>query len=169
MSIALKRLTAEYKQLSRSAPEGIMAGPVDDSNFFEWEALIVGPNDTPYQGGLFSARLTFPPDYPHSPPAMRFVTKIFHPNIYLDGRVCISILHPAGSDPIGYEDASERWSPVQSIEKILLSVVSLLSEPNCDSAANLDAAILWRQNREKYDEIVRNCVQESLAAQKDKK
>ncbi|VDO05863.1 unnamed protein product [Rodentolepis nana] len=169
MSVALKRLTAEYKQFSCNPPEGIMAGPIDDSNFFEWEALIVGPSDTPYEGGLFSARLSYPPDYPHSPPKMRFVTKIYHPNIYPNGNVCISILHPPGNDPHMYEDASLRWSPVQSTEKVLLSVVSLLSEPNCESAANVEAAKMFRENRKQYDEIVRNCVKESLAAKKDDK
>ncbi len=58
---------------------------------------------------------------------MQFTCDIFHPNIYPDGRVCISILHSPGDDPTGYESSAERWSPVQSIEKILLSVVSMLA------------------------------------------
>ena len=75
---------------------------------------------------------------------MRFISKIFHPNIYPDGRVCISILHAPGDDPLGYETSSERWSPVQSVEKVLLSVMSMLAEPNCESPANVDAAKMWR-------------------------
>ena len=55
-----------------------------------------------------------------SPPKMRFVSDIFHPNVYADGRVCISILHPPGDDPMGYESAIERWSPVQNVEKVRL-------------------------------------------------
>ena len=83
-------------------------------------------------------------DYPLNPPKMRFISKIFHPNIYPDGRVCISILHAPGDDPLGYETSSERWSPVQSVEKVLLSVMSMLAEPNCESPANVDAAKMWR-------------------------
>lgn len=86
--------------------------------------------------------MTFPKDYPLSPPQMRFTSRIYHPNVYPDGRVCISILHPPGEDPNMYESSSERWSPVQSVEKILLSVVSMLAEPNDESGANIDASVM---------------------------
>ena len=94
---------------------------------------------------MFTTELNFPTDYPLSPPQMKFISEMFHPNgecpldvyvlnqlfcvfaVYPDGRVCISILHTPGEDPLGYEKSSERWSPVQSIEKILLSVVSMLA------------------------------------------
>lgn len=76
--------------------------------------------------------------------------------VYSDGVVCISILHPPGEDPNIYECPSERWSPVQSVEKILLSVMSILAEPNDESSANVDASKLWRIDREKYNEIVLN-------------
>lgn len=75
--------------------------------------------------------------------------------MYPSGVVCISILHPAGDDPHHYEKASERWSPIQSIEKILLSVMSMLAEPNDESPANVEAAKMWRERREEYDEKVR--------------
>lgn len=75
--------------------------------------------------------------------------------VYPSGVVCISILHPAGDDPHHYEKASERWSPIQSIEKILLSVMSMLAEPNDESPANVEAAKMWRERREEYDEKVR--------------
>jgi len=61
--------------------------------------------------------------------------------VYKDGTVCISILHPPGDDPNHYETSSERWSPVQSVEKILLSVMSMLAEPNDESGANIDASV----------------------------
>lgn len=86
-----------------------------------------GPEGTPFEGGLFPATLTFPKDYPLSPPTMKFTCDFFHPNVYPNGTVCISILHPPGDDPNMYESSSERWSPVQSVEKILLSVVSMLA------------------------------------------
>ncbi|KAK7507805.1 hypothetical protein BaRGS_00000770 [Batillaria attramentaria] len=159
---ALKRLMAEYKQLTLNPPEGIIAGPINEDNFFEWEALIMGPKDTLFDGGVFPARLTFPPDYPLSPPKMRFTCELFHPNIYPDGRVCISILHAPGDDPMGYETSAERWSPVQSVEKILLSVVSMLAEPNDESAANVDAAKKWREDRKQFEEIAKATVRKSL-------
>ncbi|RIA84061.1 ubiquitin-conjugating enzyme/RWD-like protein, partial [Glomus cerebriforme] len=161
-STALKRLLTEYKELTLNAPEGITAGPVSEDSFFEWEALIAGPEGTPYEGGIFSAVLKFPTDYPLSPPTMKFTCEMFHPNIYPDGMVCISILHPPGDDPNMYESSSERWSPVQSVEKILLSVVSMLAEPNDESGANIEACKIWRSNREEFNKIVRDTVKKTL-------
>lgn len=92
--------------------------------------------------------------------------------MYPDGTVCISILHPPGDDPLHYEKASERWSPVQSVEKILLSVVSMLAgmyalrinekEPNDESPANVEAAKIWRNNKAEYSRLVQQCVKKSL-------
>lgn len=113
-----------------------------------------GPEGTPYEDGIYPATLTFPKDYPLSPPVMKFQCTLFHPNVYPDGTVCISILHAPGEDPNHYESANERWSPVQSIEKILLSVMSMLAEPNDESGANIDASKMWRENRNKFIEIV---------------
>nr|GMD57578.1 ubiquitin-conjugating enzyme E2 7-like [Ipomoea batatas] len=85
--------------------------------------------------------MSFPQNYPNSPPAMRFTSEIWHPNVYTDGKVCISILHPPGDDPNGYELASERWSPVHTVESIVLSIISMLSGPNDESPANVEAAV----------------------------
>ncbi|KAF5100065.1 hypothetical protein D0Z00_001402 [Geotrichum galactomycetum] len=161
-STAQRRLMSEYKTLIQDTPEGISAGPIDEDNFFEWECLIQGPEDTPYDGGLFAATLSFPSDYPLSPPKMKFTSNIFHPNIYKDGTVCISILHPPGDDPNMYEHASERWSPIQSVEKILISVMSMLAEPNDESGANIDASKMWRDDREQFNKIVRQNVKDTL-------
>lgn len=160
---ALKRLMAEYRQLCKNPSEGIVAGPKVEENFFEWECLIMGPSDTPFEYGVFPASLSFPKDYPMNPPKMKFHTiRLTHPNIYADGRVCISILHPPGADPLGYESAAERWSPVQNVEKILISVVSMLAEPNPESAANVDAAVLWRDDRERFEQKARDSAKMSL-------
>lgn len=101
------------------------------------------------------------------PPTLVFQTPIpFHPNIYKNGELCISILHPPEDDKYGYESAAERWSPVQSPETILVSVLSLFNEPNDESPANLDAAKLLREEREgknrEFRSRVRKCVRESL-------
>ena len=93
---------------------------------------------------------------------MKFTCDIFHPNVYPNGTVCISILHSPGNDPMGYEHASERWSPVQSVEKILISVVSMLSEPNVESPANVEAAKCWRERRAEFERTVREGVRRGL-------
>ena len=161
---ALRRLMTEYKQLTTNgSPDDMFtAGPVSEDNFFEWEALINGPKDTPYEGGVFLAKLEFPSDYPLNPFKMKFDPPLLHPNVYADGNVCISILHSPGDDPNMYELASERWSPVQSVEKVLLSVISMLAEPNLESGANVDCCKLYRENKEEYERQVRASVRELL-------
>ncbi len=75
-------------------------GPISEDNYLEWEALVPGPDGTPFEGGVFAARLSFTSFLPLEPPTMRFDPPIFHPNVYADGLVCISILHAPGDDPI---------------------------------------------------------------------
>ncbi len=79
---ALRRLMAEFKQFRDNPPDGLMAGPVSEDNFFEWEAAVTGPEDCPFEDGVFVARISFPRDYPLNPPRMKFTSQIFHPNIY---------------------------------------------------------------------------------------
>jgi len=156
-------LRRQLTELTKHPVEGFSAGLVDDNNLFEWEILIIGPPDTLYEGGFFKARLSFPQEFPIQPPKMRFITPMWHPNIYADGGVCISILHAPGDDQYGYEDAGERWLPVHSIESILLSVISLLSsdKPNTDSPANVDAAKQVREDFPTYKKKVRRLVRRS--------
>ena len=82
--------------------------------------------------------------------------------VYPSGLVCISILHAPGDDPHHYEKASERWSPIQSVEKILISVMSMLAEPNDESPANIEAAKMWRERRAEFERTVREGVRRSL-------
>ena len=148
-------------ELSRHPIEGFSAGLVDDCNVFEWQVTVMGPPDTLYEGGFFTCNMTFPNDYPNSPPKVKFVSEMWHPNVYQDGRVCISILHSPGDDPHGYEDASERWSPVQTVETIMLSIISMLSSPNDESPANLDAAKEFREDYTAFKKRVARCVRKS--------
>ncbi|EON62959.1 ubiquitin-conjugating enzyme E2-18 kDa [Coniosporium apollinis CBS 100218] len=161
-SVASKRLFTEYRHLTNDPPQGITAGPVTEDDIFIWEALIEGPEGTPFEGGVFPAELKFPKDYPLAPPTMKFTCDIWHPNVYPNGNVCISILHAPGDDPNHYEHASERWSPIQSVEKILISVMSMLAEPNDESPANIDAAKMWRERRGEYERRVRENVRRGL-------
>jgi len=166
MARATKRLMVEFRELMDHPTEGILAGPLSEDSFTEWECFVAGPTDTPFEGGVFRACISFPSDYPLSPPKMKFTSALWHPNIYgtgaRAGEVCISILHAPGNDAFGYERSCERWSPVQSVEKILLSVVSMLAEPNCESPANVDAAKMYRDHREQFNAIVRQNVRDSL-------
>jgi len=135
-------LMKQLKELNKNPDCGFSAGLVDETNPFEWQVILSGPPDTLYEGGVFKARLVFPQDYPVMPPTMRFTSEMWHPNVYQDGRVCISILHPPGDDPHNYEQASERWTAVHTVESILVSVISMLASPNDESPANLDAAVM---------------------------
>lgn len=147
---------------------GISVGLVDDNNLFEWEVMLMISDDVKYYGGgNFRARLSFPATYPLLPPKLVFQKPVpFHPNVYDNGLLCISILHPPEEDKYGYEAASERWSPVQTPETILLSVISLFASPNDESPANVEAARLLREDREgkskDFRRAVRRCVRESL-------
>jgi ubiquitin-conjugating enzyme E2 G2 len=193
-TVAQKRLLIEYENLTNDPPDGITAGPTNEEDVFVWEALIQGPEGTPFEGGIFPAELKFPKDYPLAPPTMRFTCEMWHPNgmnlssssvpniaerkktnwklrheltcapiiVYPNGMVCISILHAPGDDQFGYEKASERWSPIQSVEKILISVMSMLAEPNDESPANVDAARMWRERRAEYEKIVKQNVRKGL-------
>ncbi|KAF2272328.1 uncharacterized protein EI97DRAFT_437088 [Westerdykella ornata] len=127
-----------------------------NDNIFEWSvALIVLNPDSLYYGGYFKAKMTFPSNYPYSPPDFRFLRPLYHPNIYPDGRLCISILHQPGEDAMSGELAAERWSPVQRVETVLLSVLSLLDDAEVNSPANVDAGVMLRNNPAKYKELVK--------------
>merc|ERR1711991_314368 len=113
-----KKLVNEINALKKSPVDGFrvrLAG----SDITDWEVYIIGPPDTDYECGIFKARLQFSKDYPFSPPKMKILSKFWHPNVYPDGRVCISILDTP--DPKQPELAGHCWSPVQRVETILLS------------------------------------------------
>ncbi|KAI5310072.1 hypothetical protein KEM55_001824 [Ascosphaera atra] len=136
-----------------------------EDDIFRWQiALMVLNPDSIYHGGYFKGIMTFPQNYPFSPPQFRFVRPVFHPNIYNDGRLCISILHyPTNGDDgdMSHEKASERWSPAQRVESVLVSILSLLDDAETSSPANVDASILLRRNEEDYRKRVRRDVEAS--------
>lgn len=121
---------------------------------------MVLSKDSPYHGGYFKAQMTFPLDYPYSPPRFKFTPAIYHPNVYEDGLLCISILHRGGDEMSGEAD-EETWSPAQSVESVLISIVSLLSSPNTESPANVDASVTWRKDRKHFDKRVQEDVDRS--------
>jgi len=108
-SNAEKRLLKDLKRLQEQGEDaGVTATPSGDS-LFNWTATIFGPDDTEWEGGIFNLVLDFSEDYPNKPPKVKFVTKMFHPNIYNDGSICLDILQ-------------NMWSPVYDISSILTSI-----------------------------------------------
>ncbi|KAK7877824.1 hypothetical protein WMY93_031532 [Mugilogobius chulae] len=112
-----KALMVELKSLQEQPVEGFRITLVEESDLYNWEVAIFGPPNTLYEGGYFKAHIKFPVDYPYSPPTFRFLTKMWHPNIYENGDVCISILHPPVDDPQSGELPSERWNPRRTSER----------------------------------------------------
>lgn len=110
------------------------------------------------EGGFFKARLSFTKNYPLMPPSLRFTSEMWHPNVYTDGTVCISILHEPGIDRFGYERPEERWLPIHTVETIMLSVISMLSSPNLESPANPEAAKEYRDTPEVFKKKVQRVV-----------
>jgi len=148
-------------ELNKNPVEGFSAGLIDDNDIYRWEVLLIGPPDTLYEGGFFKAHLYFPKEYPLRPPKMKFITEIWHPNIEKNGDVCISILHEPGDDKWGYEKACERWLPIHTVETIMISVISMLADPNDQSPANVDAAKEWREIFPEFKRKVARCVRRS--------
>ncbi|KAL0236905.1 hypothetical protein PCE1_000302 [Barthelona sp. PCE] len=161
-NLAVKRLTKEANDMARCEIPLISASPDENGNLFKWTFSITGPEDTLFESGIFQGEILFPPTYPLTPPTVKFTTRIYHPNVYPSGELCISILHPPVHDEFGYESIEERWSPAQSVSSILLSTLSLLSDINVESPANVDAARCYRENFDEFKERVRECVAESL-------
>ncbi|KAF2763596.1 hypothetical protein EJ03DRAFT_332613 [Teratosphaeria nubilosa] len=145
--MAEKILMNEFKTLSKEPWTNI---ELINENVLKWSvALIVLNPDSYYYGGYFKATLTFPSNYPYSPPDFRFDRPLWHPNVYPDGRLCISILHE-GEDATSGELASERWSPAQRVESVLLSVLTLLDDAEVSSPANVDAGVQLRKDPSAY-------------------
>lgn len=165
---AIKALMLEYKSLQDEPVEGFRVKLISDDDLFQWEVALFGPPDTLYQGGYFKANVKFPQDYPYNPPTVRFLSKVWHPNVYENGDLCISILHPPVDDPQSGELPCERWNPTQNVRTILLSVVSLLNEPNTFSPANVDASVMYRRWKDSKgkDKEYENIIKKQVTASK---
>eukprot|EP01064_Diplonema_japonicum_P032004 TRINITY_DN591_c3_g1_i2.p1 TRINITY_DN591_c3_g1~~TRINITY_DN591_c3_g1_i2.p1 ORF type:complete len:180 (+),score=37.77 TRINITY_DN591_c3_g1_i2:104-643(+) len=144
---ARRRLMRDYKKVQQDPPAGISAVPVD-KDLMLWNAVMFGPDGTAWEGGSFKLTMQFSDDYPNKPPKVTFVTKMFHPNIYNDGSICLDILQ-------------SQWSPIYDVCAILTSIQSLLTDPNPNSPANSEAARLYRDSRKEYDMRVKAVVEQS--------
>ena len=139
---ALKRIKKELIDFNKDPPENICAGPVNDSDMFHWEGVIMGPRDSPYQGGVFFLDIHFPTDYPFKPPKCRFKTRVYHPNINSNGSISLDIL-------------KDQWYVPCTIDKLLLSISSWLTDPNPDDPLVPEIANLYKSNRARYEATAR--------------
>nr|GMD07524.1 Ubiquitin-conjugating enzyme E2-17 kDa [Ipomoea batatas] len=140
-------LNSALKQchISPGTQSCVVPGPVAE-DMFHWQATIMGPPDSPYAGGVFLVTIHFPPDYPFKPPKVAFRTKVFHPNINSNGSICLDIL-------------KEQWSPALTISKVLLSICSLLTDPNPDDPLVPEIAHMYKTDRSKYETTARSWTQ----------
>jgi ubiquitin-conjugating enzyme E2 D/E len=132
----IKRLQKELIDMQKDDTPNLSAGPIN-GNLFEWDAVILGPIGTPYEGGVFNLSISIPSNYPFKPPIVIFKTKIYHPNINSTGNICLDIL-------------KNQWSAALTISKILLSICSLLSDPNPNDPLVPEIAKLLKTNPELY-------------------
>lgn len=139
--VALKRIQKELLAMNQDPPAQCSAGPVSE-NMFHWQATIMGPEDSPYQGGVFFLSIHFPSNYPYKPPKISFTTRIFHPNISKNGSICLDIL-------------SSEWSPALTISNVLLSICSLLCDPNPDDPLVPEIAKVYRKDIRQYNKLAR--------------
>jgi len=137
----IQRLKKELEELKINPPTNCSAGIVDD-DIYSWQATIMGPEGSPYEGGVFYLRIEFPNDYPFKPPKVTFITKIYHCNINSVGSICLDIL-------------KEQWSPALTIGKVLLSICSLMDDQNPNDPLMMDIANLYIQNKEQFIAIAK--------------
>ena len=126
------RIVKELQKIIDSPVPGISVGPTEDNVRYLMISLQ-GPNDSPYEGGLFKLEMFLPDEYPMEPPKVRFLTKIYHPNIDKIGRICLDIL-------------KTKWTPALQINTVLISIQALLSCPNPDDPLDPQIAKAWKSN-----------------------
>ena len=136
MSFTIVRLTKEILKLKEEEIDGVRIITTD--NIKVLNAIMQGPADTPYEDSKYDLEIKFNDSYPMKPPSVKFISPIYHPNVYKGGSICVDILQ-------------SEWSPAQNIRTILLSIRSLLMDPNPRSPANREAANLYVKDKESYN------------------
>ncbi|KAG0171445.1 ubiquitin-conjugating enzyme E2 E1 [Apophysomyces sp. BC1034] len=141
LSSSAKRISKELAEISLDPPSNCSAGPKGD-NLYEWVSTIAGPAGSPYAGGIFFLDVHFPQEYPFKPPKVVFRTRIYHCNINSQGAICLDIL-------------KDNWSPALTISKVLLSICSLLTDPNPHDPLVGSIAQEYLNDREEHDRVAR--------------
>ena len=147
--------------MAHDPPANCTAGPVTTNDFFHWQAVIIGPvsfassttqmqDESPYEGGVFFLNVRFPNDYPFKPPIIQFITSIFHPNVNQQGNICLDILKTQWSPALtlgkGMNNSVVIW-----ISLVLLSISSLLTDPNPDDPLVADIGMLYKTDKAKFE------------------
>ena len=140
-NIKARRILKELKEINDN-PQDSYKIIIKDEKCYNLEAILYGPKDTPYESGTFHLDISFPDDYPFKPPKVIFKTPIYHCNINKKGHICLDIL-------------KSQWSPALTLSKVLLSVSSLLSDPNPNDPLVPEIANLYKKNKNKHDDNVR--------------
>ncbi len=138
-----RRMKRELEMLSRGAAPGVTAWPRGSGDRLDrLEGEIAGAPGTPYAGGVFRLDIQIPPEYPLKPPSIRFMTKIYHPNIDTEGRICLDTLNmpPKGA-----------WKPSLNISTVLTTIQALMSTPNPDDGLMPDISDQFQRNRTLFD------------------
>ncbi|XP_041485555.1 ubiquitin-conjugating enzyme E2 2-like [Lytechinus pictus] len=152
--MAHKRLIKELQDIQRDPPANCSAGM--DNDIMHWSATIMGPKNSPYEGGVFCLTIQFPTDYPFKPPKVNFTTKIYHPNINSNGSICLDILR-------------SQWSPALTISKVLLSICSMLDDPNADDPLVPEIARVYKVDKSRYNNIAKEwTTKHAMSDEKDK-
>ena len=138
----VRRMQKEMDEMKKNPPDNCSAGPVNENDLFLWRATIMGPDKSPYQGGIFNLSITIPIDYPFKAPKIVFTTKIYHCNVNSNGSICLDIL-------------KDNWSPALTISKALLSICSLMDDPNPNDPLVPEIAHLFVKDRKKHDDNAR--------------
>lgn len=136
---SLKRIQKELVDIQKDETKICYEAKPRGDNLKNWEANIKGPPDSPYENGVFYLDIHFPKDYPFHPPKITFVTKIYHPNINANGNICLDIL-------------SDQWSPALTVSKVLISIVSLLTDPNPDDPLVSSIANIYKSDINKFNQ-----------------
>lgn len=136
--LLIKRLLNEHADILKNPVTNCSAGPIKDKEMTHWHATIFGPEGTPYHQGVFELDIMFPDEYPFKPPKIYFITPIYHCNISSNGGICLDIL-------------KDNWSPALNISNLLLSICSLLAEPNPKDPLVPEIADLLQKSKETHD------------------
>jgi len=138
--IATQRVKKEYNEVMKSdeAKNSVIHLELKDDNFKSFKGQILGPPETPYEGGTFTLDITIPDTYPFNPPKVKFVSKIWHPNISsVTGAICLDIL-------------KDEWAAAMTLRTVLISLQALLAAPEPDDPQDAVVANQYRESRQMY-------------------